>query len=153
MTIDELQRLKSQANILVGRQENITAADKESYRSKWRAVAPRLLAICSCMLPRAIIKVKFSGLECKITGTPDGGFGMNLDAGQTLIMLGDQIQYVEKSHALTCIVYSKAQGICDPMPIIERGSPMMRYLLNHWTELEPKFIDGVADNLKTWAKG
>lgn len=153
MTLEELLSLKARADLLVNKQENITAADRESYRSKWRMVAPRLLAITGCMMPRAIVKIKFSGLECKITGTPDGGYGMNLDAGQTLIMHGDQIQYVEKSHALTCTVYSKAQGICDPMPIIARGSPMLRYLLNHWDTLEPMFIDGVAGNIKVWAQG
>lgn len=154
MTLEELLKLKAQTDVAVNRQEGQTLARREAYIARWRQVAPRLLMILECMLPRAVVKIKIKNVfEYKIIGTPDGGFTMSLDNGQSLVVINDQIQYVEKGPSFTKVIYSKSQGICDPMAVITRGSPTMRYLLMHWSELEPLFIDNIAANLKTWAQG
>jgi len=154
MTLEELLKLKVQTDVAVNRQEGQILARREAYIARWRQVAPRLLMILECMLPRAVVVVTIKGVfKYTIVCTPDGGFTMNLDNGQSLVVIKDQIQYVEKEPSFTKVIYSKSQGICDPMAVITRGSPTMRYLLMHWSELEPLFIDNIAANLKTWAQG
>jgi hypothetical protein len=61
MTLEELLKLKVQADVAVNRQESQVSTQREAYIARWRQVAPRLLAILECMLPRAVVKIKIKG--------------------------------------------------------------------------------------------
>ena len=151
MTIDDVKKQKLRTSQIVTQRNKVYGQRRDELVSNWRVVAPRLIALVSCVLPRGVVKIKFGDKtnEFKIVGNIDGGYTITMDSNMSLKVLPEgQFQVVEKDPPYTKTIYSSS--ICDPMIAVERGSLYIPYMIMHWSELEPLFISNIYNYLKFW---
>lgn len=158
MTIEDVKKQRVRTATIVVQRHKVQAQRKEELVSAWRIVAPRLIALTSCVLPRGVVKIKFGGNtnEFKIIGNIDGGYTITMDSNMSLKIVVDsdgnvkngQVQFVEKDPPYTQTIYSSS--VCNPMIAVERGSLYIPYLILHWDEIEPLFIKNINNYLLFW---